>query len=173
MEIAELSKPAGTNCPHRIAEKGCAIYGQHPPTCRAFRCQWLLAPDLPPRLRPDRCKVVLDVEPPQRLIARCDPLNPTAWRKEPIYGVLKARARASWGSATVHAQAGRRLWLIAPNEDRDLGEVHPRSPIVVALLEGGGFTVDILPPVPEGEDLAGTVETMQSLADLARKTRDG
>jgi hypothetical protein len=139
MSIDELAKPVGTWCEHCTPGRGCAIYGQHPQSCRDFACQWLLEPDMPHRYRPDQSKVVLAAEGDgPRLVAHCDPANPTAWRRNPMYALLKQQARATWGTgATVVAKAGLRLWLIAPEQDIDLGEVDPRSPFKIEQTDGG------------------------------------
>jgi len=34
----------------------------------------------------------------RRLMAHCDPAIPWVWRRDPIYSLLKARARATWGT---------------------------------------------------------------------------
>jgi hypothetical protein len=94
MEIEELKKPVGSWCSHCEPGKGCTIYGSHPPSCQDFTCQWLLESSMPDEFRPDRARVavlVADGEGP-RLIARCDPSNPTAWQREPMYSTLKAQA---------------------------------------------------------------------------------
>ena len=38
--IDELRKPTFTVCPHECPT-GCAIYGVHPPSCKAYSCLWL------------------------------------------------------------------------------------------------------------------------------------
>jgi hypothetical protein len=145
MGIEELAKPVGVWCQHRRAGVGCDIHGRHPASCQAFACQWLIEPAAPARFRPDRTKVVLAAEgDPPRLVAYCDPANPLAWRREPIYGLLKARARAS--PLTVVARAGARLWLIAPDEDVDLGEVDAASAFQVERGHDGRLRVTALPP---------------------------
>jgi len=60
-------------------------------------------------------------EKPQ-LGAGCDPSNPLAWRREPIYGFLKHQARVAINGLVVLAFAGRRTWWIGPDEDHYLGE---------------------------------------------------
>src|SRR3569833_40179 len=90
MAIDELAKPAGTWCPNCSVGSGCRVYGAHPPSCRAFTCQWLVQPGLPDSYRPDRVKVVLALqEPGPVLVAHCDPATPVAWKREPIYSLLR------------------------------------------------------------------------------------
>lgn len=155
MSIEELNKPMGVRCPHQVAGKGCSIYGQHPPSCQAFACQWLLEPAMPHRFRPDLTKVVLDADSEgQRLIARCDPANPLAWRREPIYSLLKEQAAVTWGSEiSVVAKAGLRLWFIAPRADIDLGEVSERAPLSIIKARDGTATVRVLPDIPDAESV--------------------
>jgi hypothetical protein len=104
-------------------------------------------PEMPHRFRPDQTKVVLDQDPDgTRLIARCDPANPQAWRRNPMYAALKGYAAQSWGTGKlVLAVAGRRTWLIAPNEDVDLGEVDPAA-VLRVIQTGGRVAVSVLPP---------------------------
>jgi len=151
MAIDELAKPFGVWCPHARPGQGCAIYGEHPASCRAFACLWLTEDGLPDAYRPDRTKVVLTAEDEAqpRLIANCEPANPLAWAQEPIYSLLKARARETWGTGSVVlAKAGLRLWLITPNADMDLGEVETRSPVLVEQDPLGEIRVTVQPPRP-------------------------
>ena len=158
MDIPDLAKPAGVLCQHVRTGEGCGIYGSRPSPCRVFVCQWLLNPDLPHKYRPDQTKVILTVDGDpqrQRLVANCDPANPLAWKREPIYGLLKRRAELKWSAgATVVAKAGTRLWLITPGEDIDLGDVHPKADFTIQQTEAGGkVTVTVLPP-PDAEQVA-------------------
>jgi hypothetical protein len=145
MAIDELAKPAGTWCVHRRGPTGCGIHGAHPPSCRAFSCQWLLEPDMPRRLRPDQTKVVLvyrDEGP--GLVAFCDPSNPLAWRREPMFSLLKQQATATWDQPMiVIAQAGRRTWLITPTLEIDLGDVN--AGLRVRKSADGSASVELVP----------------------------
>ncbi len=125
MAIDELRKPSGAWCPNCAIGSGCKIYDTRPGDCRDFICQWLAVPEMPDAFRPDKIKVVLAApEMGAGLTAHCDTANPMAWRKEPIYSILKRYATEGWGTpAKVLARAGARLWLITPKEDVDLGEV--------------------------------------------------
>ena len=40
MRIDELNKPIRTVCEHQC-ETGCAIYGEHPQSCKNFMCVWV------------------------------------------------------------------------------------------------------------------------------------
>lgn len=145
MAVDELAKPGGVTCPHVRAGKGCGVYETRPTACRSFECVWLMDPEMPHRFRPDQTKVVLDQDPSGlRLIARCDPANPQAWRRNPIYGALKGFAADNWGQGKiVLAVAGRRAWLIAPREDIDLGEVGPQADLKVIERPDGTIAVTV------------------------------
>jgi hypothetical protein len=180
MGITELAKPPGAWCPHRSADAGCTIHGSHPTSCRVFNCQWLLDEALPFKLRPDQTKVVLTSdEDGRRLVANCDPANPMAWRREPIYSHLKGQARATWRSGLrVFAKAGLHHWLIAPAADIDMGEVDDRTPF--QIQEGpDGVQVIFLPPIAEGEDRQAAVAKLRDerlgrrAAHLPRRKDDG
>jgi hypothetical protein len=50
-----------------------------------------------------------------RLIARCDPANPQAWRRDPMHAALRGYAARPWGTGKlVIAVAGRQAWVITP-----------------------------------------------------------
>ncbi len=139
--VEALAKPMGLMCAHYAG--GCTIYPDRPHACRTFECVWLMDPDMPHRFRPDQTKVVLDQDPDgTRLIARCDVGNPQAWRRAPIYAALKAYAAETWGTGKlILAVAGRRVWVITPAEDIDLGEIDPAAGMKV--VEGADGSVSV------------------------------
>lgn len=143
MAVAELEKPMGAACVHCRPRQGCSIYQTRPKACRTFECVWLMDPEMPHRFRPDQTKVVLDQDHDgRRLIARCDPANAMAWRRNPIHAALKRYATDQWGTGRiVMAVAGRRAWVITPREDIDLGEVDPSAAIEV--VERADGTVEV------------------------------
>lgn len=57
--VEELGKPAASWCAHCAVGKGCMVYRDRPPTCRAFQCLWTRDEGLPEEMRPDRCGVIL------------------------------------------------------------------------------------------------------------------
>jgi hypothetical protein len=138
LAIEELDKPAGVWCRHCAPGQGCRIHGAHPTTCQAFKCQWLLAMDLPDSVRPDRSKVVLAANGPTVLNVFCDPASPLAWRNEPMYSILKQRARDAEGNRVhVVVRSGARAWLVGTKADADLGHVDPRAPIQLDWTRDG------------------------------------
>lgn len=144
MAVEALQKRAGVACAHVRAGKGCGIYATRPHACRTFECVWLMDPQMPHRFRPDHTKVVLDQDAEGRmLVARCDPANPNAWRRNPMYAALKGRAQDTWGTGRiVLATAGRRSWLITPREDVELGEVDLSGGLKVVERPDGSVTVE-------------------------------
>lgn len=145
LAVPELEKPMGVLCAHARPGQGCGIYLERPHACRSFQCVWLLDPEMPHRFRPDQSKVMLEQDHDgRRLIARCDPANPMAWRRNPIYAALKAYAAKEWGSGRiVIAVAGRRVWVIAPREDVEVGEIDPGAAISVVERGDGGVEVTV------------------------------
>jgi hypothetical protein len=143
LPVAALEKPAGKACVHLARGGGCGIYPDRPHACRSFECVWLMDSEMPHRFRPDQTKVMLDQDAEGRwLVARCDPANPQAWRRGPMYAALKARAADTWGSGKiVLAVAGRRTWLIAPREDIDLGEIDLARGLTVSERPDGSIAV--------------------------------
>lgn len=146
MGVAALEKPGGVWCSHRTAG-GCSVYADRPQACRAFECVWLMDPEMPRKFRPDLTKVVLDQDAEgRRLIARCDPANPRAWRREPMYSALKGYAADHWAAGKiVIAVAGRQAWLVAPHQDLDLGEVGPDARLTVREGADGRVSVQVEP----------------------------
>lgn len=146
LAVEELGKPMSQWCAHLKPGAGCGIYETRPHSCRTFECVWLMDPEMPHRFRPDQTKVVLDQDPEGLwLIARCDPANPGAWRRNPMYAALKSFATEHWGKGKLAlAVAGRHTWVITPKEDMDLGEIVAGANIRVS--EGpGGIEVEVTP----------------------------
>jgi hypothetical protein len=152
MGIEELHKPAGAWCPNFKAGAGCGVYGAHPASCQAFRCLWMMSATMPDAVRPDRTKVVLTLEDGgANIVARTDPADPAAWRREPVHGQLRRWAADSWFTErSVWAVVGRQTWLIAPDRDIDLGEIDVRQRTTWEQTPDGTITVTVLPPLPGG-----------------------
>ena len=150
MSIDVLGKPVGQWCVHCRIGGGCGIYVQRPDPCRAFHCLWVANP-FPDAWAPALTGVVLDVDMDgHRLVARCDPDDPMAWRREPIYAALKGWAREHWPQGRqVVAVADRRTWLVTPTAhqpDIDLGQLDPTAPFTVGLRRDGRLEVKVHPP---------------------------
>ena len=65
MPVEEIGLKAYQGCSMRrtlihAAGPGCAVYARRPHSCRTWSCGWLMSPDLPDELRPDRCGFVID-----------------------------------------------------------------------------------------------------------------
>lgn len=54
-----LAKPAGQWCQHCKPGAGCQIYEGRPLPCHNFECLWLVHPEMPEDLRPDRSHVIM------------------------------------------------------------------------------------------------------------------
>ena len=147
MGIHELDKPYGVWCPHCKPGSGCGIYETRPASCRTFTCGWLSDETIPDALRPDRSKVVLYFSANgQKLIARCDPGHPTAWRREPLYGQLKRWAARGWAEhVLVTPMVGDRTWVLTPNHEVDLGVVDPGARLAIAEQPDGTVAVTVAP----------------------------
>ncbi len=61
LRVDELSKPAGVDCEHQLAEGGCAIHATRPAICRAYHCLWLSG-GLEEADRPDQLGAILDLQ---------------------------------------------------------------------------------------------------------------
>ena len=152
LAVSALQKPMNVWCDHCRVGAGCAIYPDRPEECRVFACQWLVDPGIPESLRPDRSGVVLHGEDDgRRLVARCDPDDPLAWRREPMLSGLMALARKVHGTGRqVLAVAGPRVWLIAASQIVDLGELEPDARISVEPMPDGTMQVRVAPPATSG-----------------------
>lgn len=67
-KVDSIGKPEGQPCPHlrpTNVRGSCGIYGKRPDECRSFMCAWLLSPEMPDRLRPDRAGIVLKPTHPE------------------------------------------------------------------------------------------------------------
>jgi hypothetical protein len=135
MAIETLAKPAGTWCPQCKPGRGCAIYTARPDECAGFSCLWLVNDDLDECWKPSRSKLVLTTSE-DGVEIRCDPGSPNAWRKEPYAREIRAWAEeGERNDMTVVVIAGRRMILITPEREFDLGIVGPDE-CIVRELEG-------------------------------------
>jgi hypothetical protein len=139
--VRSLDKPAGQWCQHARPGKGCAIYGSHPDDCRSYLCWWLLQPELDESWKPERCGFVISLTTEaNRMAVMVDPNKRDAWRRAPFYPLIKQWAREMWargGDLFIHI--GRRVIVVFPEEDVEVGEVLPEDKLVVGYQMGPQF----------------------------------
>ena len=123
LDVAELAKPAGTECPHCIKAGGCGIYADRPSACGEFYCGYLALPFVNERWFPDTCGMMIFPDADQkRLAVHVDPARPDAWQAEPYHADLRQWAAAADKMGfQVYVAVGRRIIAILPHEDVDLG----------------------------------------------------
>ncbi|HEU0070067.1 MAG TPA: hypothetical protein VFS04_02115 [Alphaproteobacteria bacterium] len=137
MRIDALGKADGTWCDHCAVGSGCKIHTSKPDECTVFYCGFLQDPRLGEEWRPSKSKFVLVAEMGgRRIAAHVDPQRPLAWREEPYYSQLKQWARDGAASGLqVTAQVGRRVWVLLPDRDVDLGLIGDGERIVVEQVK--------------------------------------
>ena len=123
LEIAELRKPQGTDCPHCVRGNGCGIYADRPTVCDEFYCGYLVLPFVDARWFPDDCGMMIFPDAAQsRLAVHVDPARPDAWQATPYRADLRQWAMAAEKMGfQVYVAVGRRIIAILPHEDVDLG----------------------------------------------------
>lgn len=123
MHIDELDKPENSWCPHYRQGGGCGIYRDRPAECASFVCGWLANPALDDRWKPSTARFFLWQQAgARRMIVEVDPAFPQAWRREPYYSALKTWARRDRpGAAEILVKVGRRVTMIFPEADIELG----------------------------------------------------
>ena len=85
LAIPELKKPVNTVCEHCLPEGGCAIWPNHPGSCKRFRCLWFANPKWPELLRPDKCGAFLEpIIGEKTVIVNVDHSRPDVW----TYGIV-------------------------------------------------------------------------------------
>src|ERR1700686_1993314 len=133
MRIAALDKPPGSWCKNCRPGSGCTIYTERPQECRDFVCLYLINAELGDEWRPSQSKIVLVSEQDgNRIVAHVDPQRPDAWKQQPYYQQLKLwAARSVAFRGQVIACVGRRMYMIFPDRDVDLGIVGLDEFIVV------------------------------------------
>ncbi len=114
LDIPELNKPPGPDCPNCMASGGCAIYLTRPKVCRDFECEWLRDRALGPKLKPNLTGVILMIDADsEEYLAVCHPDRPMDWLKNPmVFKHLVAKAKEG---ETVTAKAGVKAWRIHPS----------------------------------------------------------
>jgi len=92
IDAPDLQKKEFVWCQHCDKGKGCKIYDTRPAPCREYWCVWLDARsrgEVPLSLRPDKCKVVMDITQDQKtLVLWVDPAYPGAASEPQILDFL-------------------------------------------------------------------------------------
>lgn len=146
--IKDFEKPPGVWCRHAAAGKGCTIYAERPSSCQTFYCLWMLDGTFGPEWKPERAKFVVSVQPNGvNLLVAVDPGFPNAWTKPPYYDRIKSWAREGAEQGRfVFVRIGRRLIVVLPDRDTDIGEIGNDDDIQIARRLGpAGFdyTIDV------------------------------
>jgi len=88
-EITELAKPTGQWCANCRVGEGCTIYGQHPASCKDFRCGYLDGA-VSEAWRPNQSHLTLTFAPGVNYpVIHVDPGYPDAWRAEPFHSQIR------------------------------------------------------------------------------------
>lgn len=133
LAVQAVPTPRSTWCVHARTKKGCAIYGNHPPACRAFVCEWLRSPHLDEDWKPEVSKFVMRLESDdERICIDVDPDHPHSWQEPKYYNRIKEFSKVAWqGSRHVVVYIGGRVIAIFPEEDIDLGTVEDTDAFAV------------------------------------------
>jgi hypothetical protein len=140
LTIPAFGNPSGQWCPHCVQGRGCTLYPDWPNECHAFQCGYLLSPELGEHWRPSRSKLVVAFKPDgMELVIHVDPGVPNAWRVEPYYSEIRNMAgRAAQTATTIFVQIGRRVIVVFPDRDVDLGIVAEDERISIQEEAGPG-----------------------------------
>ena len=137
LRIASLDKPNGKWCSHCKAGKGCDIYESRPQDCRDFDCSWLTG-QLGDAWYPLNAKLVIDMKGPWVMV-HVDPSVPNRWREEPYFSQIQYWAafgvdRGVWVLVFVK----KRVRIILPNKELDVGEFSPGDHIMIGEIPTSG-----------------------------------
>jgi hypothetical protein len=140
LTIPEFDNPSGQWCPHCVQGRGCTLYPNWPEPCRAFRCGYLMWPELGEHWRPSRSKLVVAFKPDgMEIVIHVDPGIPNAWRAEPYHSEIRGMAGHALGSAySIFVQIGRRIIVVFPDHEVDLGVVEEDERISIQEASGPG-----------------------------------
>lgn len=141
--IAEepINKPAGVWCEHCTPGKGCGIHLKRPPVCSEFYCVWLMDPTLGEEWHPETCHMVLSLDlDGMRFNAHCDQDFPDAWRAEPYYSQMKAKAAYALPlRGQVVAYSRRNVIVMLPDRHVELGILTDGEYIFIEDLGEGAW----------------------------------
>ena len=138
IEIDEINKPPGAWCWDCAPGKGgCKIYETRPNSCRHFVCRWLLEPGLGDEWFPANAKLVVSLQyEGSRIAISVDPAFPNRWREQPFYSQIKKWAEIGAAvNAQVTVNIGKRVIVVLPNKEIDLGIVETGDHIMVGELK--------------------------------------
>jgi hypothetical protein len=139
LTIPAFGNPSGQWCPHCVQGKGCALYPDWPEECRTFFCGYLKWPALGEHWRPSRSKLVVAFKPNgMEIVIHVDPGVPNAWRTEPFHSEIRNMAANTEGTYSVFVQIGRRIIVIFPDREVDLGVVAEDERIAIQEEAGPG-----------------------------------
>lgn len=139
LTIPEFGNPSGEWCPHCVKGKGCGIYPDWPEACRTFFCGYLMWPALGEHWRPSHSKLVVAYKPDGReIVIHVDPGFPNAWRAEPFYTEIRNMAANTDGTYSVFVQTGRKIIVVFPTHEVDLGVVAEDERIAIQEAAGPG-----------------------------------
>jgi hypothetical protein len=138
MGIPELRKPKDVSCVHIVSGKGCDIYRERPPSCRAFACHWIVDHAIGPAWKPSACHMVVEVKQRSTVI-HIDPDFAEVWKSEPYFSEIRAMATAGLtkGSMTLVIEKLRTI-VILPDEEIDLGHLGPNARIAMTPHKTSG-----------------------------------
>lgn len=91
MGVPEIPKAPAKWCADCDREKGCRVYETRPPSCRNFRCFWLMDEAFPDEFRPDRIGALASFnDTPDSAVLHTDPARPASVRKPETRALIDA-----------------------------------------------------------------------------------
>lgn len=124
--VKELDKKAGEKCIHCV-NNGCQIYGNHPQSCKDFKCAYLQAGKTV-ELRPDKCGMMFFKKNEQIFVGAYVP-------DKEITDMAKGQVQSlkEQGYSVVLLKVGERPFIL-PTEGRRQSEVYEEY---IKMLEDG------------------------------------
>ena len=140
MGVGELDKAPGQWCRHIVKGGGCGVYGDRPPSCRSFHCEWLLSDRLGPEWKPNQARFVLSWEEEKsKLSIVVDPAQPMDWRREPYQSQIRSwAARAKQDGTEIMVCINDRRIVIFDDREIDLGVINPDHKVVTGYTRHEG-----------------------------------
>jgi hypothetical protein len=137
-DIPQFNKASGVWCPHARIGKGCGIYDTRPASCRTFYCLWMLDASFGPAWKPERAKFVVYLQENNiHTQIAVDPAFPNAWIRPPYYARIKKWAQnGAEHGRFVLVRIRRRVIVVLPDRDTDIGDVNPEDGVLIARRRG-------------------------------------